>query len=299
MLALLDVVTGWLLFSSLATSLGVVVGRWVVLPHDDVSGAVTSRALRTTAARLGRCSASILFVSLGLVFLRQLLEFHDPFAPWSEDIGVLLRGTTWGAAWMAAIAASLVMAGAFRLASRDRLTGWLPATVAACALGAFPALTGHANSGDLRGLTLAADILHVWSVGGWIGGLVLILFLERRLGHGRGEGSESLLPVLVPRFSSVALVCVAILLATGVFSAWIHLGSLGALPGTRYGRLLLLKIALVLGVLAVGALNWRRLTPRLGGSGGREALRRAATIELVVANVVLAVTTLLVRTPPH
>jgi len=295
----LDVVTGWLLFLSVATAIGVVLGRWVIIPRVDAAEMATSRSPYAAAARLGRRATLVLAASLVLVFVRQALEFHDPFGSWRHDIALLLLGTRWGATWMAAVVATTVALGSFALAARGRLAGWVSASVAVATLGAFPALTGHANAGALRGLTLVADTLHVWSVGGWIGGMVLVLSLERRLGHGANGGSQSLLPVLVPRFSRVALVCVPILVGTGVSAAWIHLGSLAALVGTTYGRLLLAKIALVLVVLALGALNWRRLTPDLHGSDGPAALRRAATVELVVANVVLAVTAVLVRTPPR
>lgn len=299
MLSALDVVTGWLLFLSLATAIGVVVGRWLIIPRVDAGGTVPSRSSYGVAARLGRRATLILGASLVLVFVRQALEFHDPFGSWRHDIGLLLLGTTWGATWMAAVVATLVALGSFTLASRERLVGWISASVTVAALGAFPALTGHANAGAWRGFTLVADTLHVWSVGGWIGGMVLVLSLERSRGHGADSESRSLLPVLVPRFSRVALVCVPILVGTGVSAAWIHLGSPTALVGTTYGRLLLAKIALVLVVLALGAVNWRRLTPDLRGSGGPAALRRAATVELVVANVVLAVTAVLVRSPPR
>lgn len=295
----LDVATGWLLFLSLATGIGVVFGRWVILPRGDVTGTVPSRSLYAAAARLGNGATLALAGSLVLVFVRQALEFHDPFASWRDDIGLLLLGTTWGATWMAAAVATVVAIGSFALAARGRVMGWISASVAVAALGAFPALTGHANAGALRGFTLVADTLHVWSVGGWIGGLALVLTLERRLGHHGNGGSPSLLPALVPRFSRVALVCVPVLVGTGVSAAWIHLGSLAALVGTTYGRLLLVKIALVLVVLALGALNWRRLTPHLRGDDGPAALRRSATVELVVANVVLTVTAVLVRTPPR
>lgn len=296
---LLDLVTGWALFLALAACLGAVLGRWFVLPAPDASGDLPAAVLRTSAARFGRGAATLLVAALGLVFVRQLVEFHDPFAPWSEDAGILLRQTPWGTTWVAALVVAVVALVSLWVAGRGRTVGWWPATLSVLALGAFPALTGHANAGSLRPLTLTADTFHVWAVGGWIGGMALVLVLERRHGRGRSGDARSLLPVLVPRFSPMAMACVGTLLVTGVLAAWIHLPGLGALFSTRYGRLLVAKVALVLGVLALGGLNWRRLTPRLGGPPGQDALRRAATAEFIVANVVLAVTAILVRTSPR
>jgi putative copper export protein len=57
-------------------------------------------------------------------------------------------------------------------------------------------------------------------------------------------------------------------------------------------------LLLVGAVLGLGALNWKRLTPKLGEAGGNDALRRAATTELLLAQVVLLVTAILVRMSP-
>lgn len=297
---LLDLSTGWLLFLSVTVSIGAAVGRWAVLPlHSGETGGPPS-GLEESAARLGLGGAASLIVALALVLLRQILEFRDPFAPWGEDTLLLLGGTSWGTTWLVALAVTLLALAGFWLASRGRQAAWAPVTVTVLALGAFPALTGHANSGELKALTLTADILHVWAVGGWLGGLSLVLWLEWRLGRGGGDrdAANSLLPALVRRFSPLAMVCVATLVASGVTAGWIQLDGVGALFGTTYGRLLLAKVALVLGVLALGAVNWRRLTPRLGDSGGQRAMRRAAALEILLANVVLMVTAILVRTSP-
>lgn len=295
MFAVLDLLTGWTLFLSLAVATGALVLRWVVLPAD----ALSVEEHRQDAARTGLAATGLLFVGLVLVVTRQLIEFHDPFGSWGDDARLLVGGTTWGTTWLAAVVVAAMTAVAFAAARAGRRIGWLLVTAGVLALDAFPALTGHANSGDLRALTLVADVLHVWAMGAWIGTLSLILMLEvshRRKGEHGPEGS--LLPTLVPPFSPVALVSVGTLVTTGVLAAWIHLGSLSALVATHYGRLLLLKVGLVLAVLGLGAMNWRRLTPILGARRGQYGMRRAAILEVVLANVVLVVTALLVRTSP-
>jgi putative copper export protein len=298
-LALLDLLTGWTLFLSLALATGAVALRWIVLPTAAPGLPPTLADGRVEAARIGMRATWLLFLSLGLVLARQLVEFHDPFAPWGDDARLLVGGTAWGTTWSAAPVVALLAVGGFALARRDTRGGWTLATLAVLALGAFPALTGHANAGGLRRVTLVADTLHVWAMGAWIGTLAGVLLLERRHRRARDpEDEESLLPALVPRFSPVAVTAVSTLLVTGVIAAWIHLGSVGALFGTSYGRLLLVKMGLVLGVLGLGVWNWRRLTPLLSEPGGQGGMRRAATLEFLVANVVILVTALLVRTSP-
>lgn len=298
MLPLLNVAAGWLIFLSLAAVGGVAIGRWSVLSGHGRHPLPHLEELRIAAARLGRRAALVLSLGLGLVFLRQLLEFRDPFVPWTEDAGLLLRSTTWGTAWLLGVAGTLVLVASFWLVVRGRSGAWWSVTAMALALGAFPALTGHANAGNLRALTLAADTLHVWAVGGWIGGLGLVLFLDHRQRRVAGSDAHSVLPTLVSRFSPVAMASVATLVVTGLFASWVHVDGVGALVTTGYGRLLLVKLILAGTVLALGAWNFKRLTPKLGDAAGRAAMRRSAALEFLVANVVLVVTAILVRTSP-
>lgn len=291
-----DLVVGWLLFGALVVVTGVVLGRWFVLPRAGTAsgGGVTAVA----AARLGRGAALTLAVALALVFVRQLVEFRDPYEGWTSEARLLLGGTPWGKTWLSAACLSLLAWVSTHGAARRIRGGWGAATAAVLALGAFPALTGHASGGEMRTLTIVADTLHVWAAGGWLGGLALVLYLDREERRGQGADARGLLPDLVPRFSRLAMACVGTLALTGVFASWAHLGGVSALLGTGYGRILTLKLALVAGVLGLGARNFRVLTPRLGDAAGRQAMRRSATVELLVANVVLAVTAVLVRTSP-
>ena len=78
---------------------------------------------------------------------------------------------------------------------------------------------------------------------------------------------------------------------------WTHLKVLSALWTTPYGYALIAKLCVVLGVVALGAWNWRRQKPRLGSVESALALRRSARAELVAASLVLAVTAILVSLP--
>jgi putative copper export protein len=74
--------------------------------------------------------------------------------------------------------------------------------------------------------------------------------------------------------------------------------SLAALWDTGYGQTLLLKLALVALVGAMGAYNWRFATPRLLEPGGVSRIRAAMAVEIVFAAGVLAATAALTATPP-
>jgi putative copper export protein len=102
---------------------------------------------------------------------------------------------------------------------------------------------------------------------------------------------------MVGAFSPVALTCAAIVLLTGVVSAWLRLGAISPLWTSGYGRMLLLKVALLVGVAGTGAYNWLRVKPALGTPDATSRLRRSATVELAVGIAVIAVTAILVALP--
>ncbi|HET7321019.1 MAG TPA: CopD family protein, partial [Longimicrobiaceae bacterium] len=83
----------------------------------------------------------------------------------------------------------------------------------------------------------------------------------------------------------------------GIFAAWLHLTAVSDLWTTPYGRTLLLKLVLLLGVFGTGAYNWLRVKPSLGGEEAAAHLRRSAAAELGIGVIVLAVTAMLVATP--
>jgi putative copper resistance protein D len=295
--SLLDAVTGWVLFAGLVGTLGSLTARWILIPRMSLADSTGADAdfLRDTAGQIGSVASVFLPVAMALVFYRQLREFRDPFVPWTEDASLLLTGTQWGGTWRIALAASIAAPILMLLARRGVAAAWLLATPLILALATFPALTGHAAGTEgLRALTLTADTIHVIAAGSWVGGLAFVLFAERRWrAHDRGG---SLLPVLVPSFSLVAIVSVATLVLTGSLASWVHVADLRSLFSTGYGRLLLLKLGLVGAVMILGAVNWKRLSPVLSSDAGQDRLRRAATTELMVAQCVLIVTALLVRT---
>ena len=76
-------------------------------------------------------------------------------------------------------------------------------------------------------------------------------------------------------------------MAAGVVASWWYVGSFTNLWTTGYGRVLLVKVALVSGAAACGYVNWRAI------EAGRREPGRAAIVELALAASVLATTSLL------
>ncbi|MEQ9398939.1 MAG: CopD family protein [Longimicrobiales bacterium] len=286
--------SGWLLFLAGVLLTGSVVARALISPGATAPDAAW---LDRGTAGPGLVGAVLMPIALSLLFVRQFREFRDPFAPWSEDVSLLLS-SSWGTAFKVAAAGAVVALVAMTAARRGRSWGWWGAAVAAVVLAVFPGLTGHASGGEVpTWLTLPSDALHVLAAGAWVGGLASVLWLESAWRR-RGALPSSLLPALVPRFSRVAQVAVATLILTGVVATWFQLPALTDLWTTPYGRTLSLKLAVVAVVLALGGINWKRLSPRLDEADGPGAMRRAATLELVLGTLVLLITAVLVRTSP-
>ncbi|MGV9265446.1 FixH family protein [Kitasatospora sp. NPDC003701] len=113
--------------------------------------------------------------------------------------------------------------------------------VLAVALSATWVGADHASVGIQVWLALPLGMLHLIAMALWLGGLAGMLVGLR---HGIGADAAD-------RFSRIAFGSVAVLTATGIYQSWRGLGSWGALTGTEYGRLLLLKTGCVVAMLGV------------------------------------------------
>ncbi|KOX00825.1 membrane protein [Streptomyces sp. NRRL B-1140] len=129
--------------------------------------------------------------------------------------------------------------------------------VVAAGLAASWAMSEHASVGLQAGIAMPVDVLHLLAVAAWLGGLGALLVALYR--------APAETPVDAPavhRFSQVAFGSVLALIATGTYQSWRQLGSWSAFTDTRYGRLLLAKIALVVVLVGVAWIS-RRWTGRL------------------------------------
>ena len=154
-------------------------------------------------------------------------------------------------------------------------------------------LVGHAaGPSPLRSVNLFVQWLHLLAVGAWIGGLAWLLAGLR--GKERPEQLASAV-----RFSKLAAPLVGLVAVTGLSRALHLAGGWQGLLDSGYGRFLDLKVALFLGLVALGALNRYRVLPALvSGARRLDALRRNVRGEVVLAACILAVTAVLSQLPP-
>ncbi|MCI9889169.1 bifunctional copper resistance protein CopD/cytochrome c oxidase assembly protein [Micrococcales bacterium 31B] len=125
-------------------------------------------------------------------------------------------------------------------------------------------LTGHAAGASDHETAVTGMALHLLGASLWLGGVLVLCLL------GRSFRDDSQLAAVMRRFSTLALICFVLVSLSGVAASLTRLASWSDL-GTRWGLLLLAKVAALVLVGAAGAWHRGRL---LGTLGSNVAVRR-------------------------
>jgi putative copper export protein/mono/diheme cytochrome c family protein len=218
---------------------------------------------------------------------------------------------TWpGLVWLARHGLLIVL-GAF-LAMRASIAeqrDWLAARgealmLATLALG-FMSASSHAAAitpGTLW--AVAVDVTHLVGTGLWLGGLVALALLLRAASREDCADARPYAVLAARRFSRVALIVMLLLMASGALNAIAQVESVAALAGTTHGRLLLAKLAVLVPILVLAAVNRTRILPALSAPSvpvGRAIMRRLTTfvgLEAVLALVLLGLAAAMTLTTP-
>jgi copper transport protein len=229
--------------------------------------------------------AVVLWRSSGSLTLREAL---------SEDFGRVT--TAMALLWLlsAVIVASVLQ--------RGEVVRELPWRVAALIVGAglvrTTGMNAHATQGSEPTWGAAAEFLHLLGISAWVGGLTILtvcLLPRRRIAE---------LEHVVPKFSTIAMVSVLIIVSSGLILLWQIISSVDGFWQTHYARVLLLKICLFVAVLlaAMKSKSWvgRHLTTsshtRRGTAVGSFVASVATETVLVIA--VLGAASVLVTSSP-
>jgi len=235
---------------------------------------VVSRAGRTdlrraTASALAWAVLAVLqmFVELAAILGLPLADAANPdvVSTYSNEIPATR------ALLFMAILAFVVAVGSLVTVTTGVGAAWLIVAIAAAVL---PALAGHAAGLGDHALATTAGVAHVVAAVLWIGGLLALAVHAARRD----------LPLARPveRFSTIALVSILLLAASGVANAYTRLDNAGQLVTTGYGQMLLLKAGLIVTLGILGWLMRARVTSTLGRSSRASVFARVAGIELLV-----------------
>jgi copper resistance protein D len=158
----------------------------------------------------------------------------------------------------------------------------------------------HAAAARVQPLGLLGDALHLCAASVWIGGLLPLAIFLTRTRASLSSGEQDLL--VLRRFSTLSLSCVGVLILSGISNSWLLVGSIHALFTTRYGWLLLAKLAAFGILVGLGARNrfvLKTKLPRVSETSDLLAeLRRNVIRETCLGLIVVTIVAWLGVTPP-
>jgi len=271
---------------------------WSVVapPVLRAAGGVTRDRIEAGFRRLFRASLAVA-VAAGLVWLAAQAAFMaeaESMADVEAAVWPVLTATHFGHV-LGLRLLLLVLSG---LALGDGSKGGriaLAAVTAGLAL-VLQTWSTHAAAaeGIDRAVLLGAESLHLLAAGAWLGSLAPLFIAAGALAPDQGARATR-------RFSPLGMLCVTILAGAALAQSWILIGGLLALVGTDYGRVALVKLALLLVLLALAAANRFRYAPAMHGPVGADAkrrLRRSIAVETAVGLAAVLAASLLADLPP-
>jgi len=253
-----------------AALLGALALDALIVPPAAGPAAVHRRLRRAAVA----AAAVLLAGTVGELAIRTQAMVGGSVTPLSAAVAAVVARTHFGRIWIARLAL-VVTVGLLARWPVQRARSVALALTLGIAL--TTALIGHlADWGDLTP-SVALDWAHVVAASLWTGGLAVLAVAGARV-----EWPPDVLGVVAARFSRVAGICLAVVLATGAYSAWVQLPALSAFWTTDYGRVLAVKLLAVGALMVLGALNRYGIVAYLDarrrrGRGAR-LLRRARLV---------------------
>ena len=259
----------------------------------DASEWAASRRRRLRAIALAGTIAALL-ASAALMCLEAVLMAESPLLEAWPAVWSILTQSHYGFAWK--IGAVALAAAALTLGSAppDLTPGFSRSNLLALAAFLYSrSMVSHAAADGDIGLAIIIDWIHLMAISAWSGevivaGLATLAF----------EGPQNSVADHVRALSSSATVALAVVVATGGYSAWHNVGSSANLAGSPYGATLLLKLACVAAAVGLGAHNRFFVMPSVLAGASARRFMLVLRVEGAVLMVVLVLAALLSATPP-
>jgi len=237
-----------------------------------------------------RWCIAVLSVTMLLGLWLQAANVSGSSLPTISALFLLVTETQFGRVWLIRMALLIVIAVLIKRKPTANEPAYLPAlgfTLSGCQLAGL-AFAGHAAAADGAEFVLqvCADAVHLLASGVWLGGLFPLAFLLRECNHNGDTLSLAVAREATRRFSNLALASVIVLICTGLYNAWNLVGGFAPLFGTTYGKLLLVKLGLLLPLLVIGAINLLWLKPTSVATKDR-AIETGAALRSLSRNVII------------
>jgi copper resistance protein D len=225
---------------------------------------------------LHRSFQSVLFIAANVALFSGILWFIFAVANMSDRLdGVLdpemlstvLADTTFGKVWIGRLTLTIVIIvviwNRFDSESSPRSSVIVPVLTAALLVSLAGVGHSQVEGGIAGAVHLVSDAAHLLAAGAWLGGLVPLILILSTNHRDREVSSAADLDQVLMRFSGMGYVAVAALVGTGLVNSWYLVGNVTGLLETAYGRVLVTKLVLFAGMLALAVSNRFWIVPSL------------------------------------
>jgi len=272
-------------FAALALLLGAPFFRLVISSEGPVRGWPGGRGIELGATLAALVSGLGWFAGVAATFAG---GWSDALAP--DILQAVIFDTRFGHLWtgrlVVFVAVLVIQMRAAPSRRRDDALACLAAVAIASLIGVGHGMTGAGGGPAIARLHMVADVAHLLCATVWVGGLFCLAQVLRRAVSGAGGGE--ILAVVLPRFSGVGYWLVALLLISGCINALVLVPRPDSLVTSDYGRVLLVKLGLVLIMVAFAVYNRVVLTAWvIPPAGGGRSLWHSVLLELGVGILVL------------
>ena len=286
---LIHVVPTTLDLLALFTCIGTIACRlWIISNKTDDAYSHGRETLQIRLWRLLTISIGVLTVTGTVELVMRTVEMSgQPLITSFSLLPKVLLETHYGNLWLARALAQAWLWACWWVGRRFLNSRAMPGLMLLA--GALIALTrsasGHAADwGDFT-LPELVDWLHLMLASVLGGGLLSlsIAFLPQMLERHDVQLKQTLIADIVSRFSNLAWISLAGVILSGVYNAWLEVGSFGALWETSYGRALIVKLLLLLVLIILGAFNRYISVPLIRWSAGGPLTARYHLHHLIIA----------------
>jgi copper transport protein len=301
----------WLVYIGLALVIGglsfelLVVAPAIYSPSENSTSQSIGGAISATWAKVALAGFVVLVaVMFGQMFQAvSVLSGNSAFVP---DLGIMRSiafESGWGRFWTFRVITTLGVGILLALAVRamagdkdrenslvvDSILAQYALVLGLVVIGLIAASSHSAASPtQVRALATVTDFVHLTASTIWIGGVIyLAIGVPHAIKKFGAAATASLLKSTLPRFSVVAVLSMSTLVATGIFSSYMHV-TIPAAALSPYGWFLIGKLSLILPLFMLAGYNGFRLTKQLG-IGGELRFGKTLLVELVLAVLVLTV----------
>lgn len=242
--------------------------------------------------------AGIALSAIGFVAMAAAMAGTGLLQVESDTLTMVLAQTSVGTAFLLRMAALVVCLFASLFLPRHPVAVLGTISVAAGVGLSSLAWSGHgaATEGGAGMVHLGADILHLLAAGAWVGALAALLLMASRASPKDDTVYVRTLRRALDGFAGLGTAVVGLIVVTGLVNGLFLVGLDNVMRAASglWGQLMLAKIVLFLGMLAMATANRFRLTPGLERAIERQdhaqalsTLRRSLALEATAAVMIL------------